>query len=249
MLFVRGRGGTVLSELGERMRPHLEQSYAALQLAREEAQAFNNLERAVLHLGVMCTVGPTRLIGLIERLRTRVPSLEIVLHELPGKQLVEEMTLGRLDVAIIGLPRLPDGLRAHGLFSERYVVAFPPGHRFEGMSAVPLGELTGEDYLQRLNCEFDEFFDELGVPDPIGSLNVRFGSQREEWIQALVLAGMGCAVMPEHLPLLPALKTRVLVEPEVTREIKLVTVGGRRFSPAVEAFVRLVQAYDWKAGV
>ena len=54
--------------------------------------------------------------------------------------------------------------------------------------------------------------------------------------------------MPEYLPLFPALTTRVLVEPEVEREVKLVTVAGRRFAPAVEAFVRLARAYDWNAG-
>ena len=33
------------------------------------------------------------------------------------------------------------------LFSERYVIACPPGHRFEDMDAVQMSELDGEDYL------------------------------------------------------------------------------------------------------
>jgi LysR family hydrogen peroxide-inducible transcriptional activator len=53
--------------------------------------------------------------------------------------------------------------------------------------------------------------------------------------------------VPEYSVLLPGLQTRPLVDPEVTREVSLVTVAGRRFSPAVAAFVRAITAYPWPA--
>ena len=40
---------------------------------------------------------------------------------------------------------------------------------------------------------------------------------------------------------LPGLQTRPLIEPEVVREVSLVTVAGRRFSPPVAAFVRAIR--------
>ena len=43
----------------------------------------------------------------------------------------------------------------------------------------------------------------------------------------------------------PGLQTRRVIEPEVAREVALVTVAGRRFSPAVAAFVRAIKAYRW----
>ena len=36
-----------------------------------------------------------------------------------------------------------------------------------------------------------------------------------------------------------------MIDPEVSREVGLVTVAGRRFSPAVAAFVRAIKAYRW----
>jgi DNA-binding transcriptional LysR family regulator len=252
-LFRRGRHGTTPTELGLRMRPHLEQSYAALQLAREEAQGFARLDRAALRLGVMCTIGPARPGALLARLRSRVPTLEVHLEEAPGAVLVERLTEGAsgaggggVDVAIAALARQPEGLHAWPLYRERYVVAFPPGHRFERLAAVPLRELSGERYLERVNCEFDAHFAELGLPDPARNLEVCFRSEREEWVQTMVMAGMGVAVMPEHLPLVPGLPTRVLTEPEVWREVRLLAVPGRRFTPAVDAFVRLARAHDWR---
>jgi hypothetical protein len=55
--------------------------------------------------------------------------------------------------------------------------------------------------------------------------------------------------MPEYMPLFPGLRTRVLTEPEVKREIKLVTVAGRQYSPATRMFMELANAYDWHKGV
>ena len=38
-------------------------------------------------------------------------------------------------------------------------------------------------------------------------------------------------------PIIPGIVTRPIVDPEVTRKINIVTVAGRRFSPAVAAYV------------
>ena len=61
----------------------------------------------------------------------------------------------------------------------------------------------------------------------------------------MVMAGIGIAFLPEFSVLLPGLQTRPLIEPEVMREVSLVTVAGRRFSPAVSTFVKAIKAYQW----
>ena len=60
-----------------------------------------------------------------------------------------------------------------------------------------------------------------------------YRSEQEDWIQSMVLAGMGVCFLPEFLPVLSGVQTRALVDPEVTREVVLLTVAGRRFSPAL----------------
>lgn len=243
-LFRRERGGTGLTELGRLMRPYLEQTLTTAEAARREAQKFRKLERAPLTLGVMCTIGPGRLVPLVNRLATRVPGLELKLREGHGRRIVETLLAGEVDVAIVGLPSYPDRVRAEPLYRERYVVAYPPGHRFDSMNAVPVAEMEGEDYLSRLNCEYLDFFQEAPREWSV-RLNVRYESEREDWIQAMILAGMGCAFMPEYMPMFPAIRTRILIEPEIWREISLVTVRGRRFSPALDLLVRMAKAHDW----
>jgi len=41
------------------------------------------------------------------------------------------------------------------------------------------------------------------------------------------------------------LRLQPVSEPEVVREVSLVSMAGRRFSPAVLTFIRAIRAHDW----
>lgn len=243
-LFRRERNHTHLTELGNLMLPYLRQTYEAVHAARQEAEQFRKLEKAPVRFGVMCTIGPTRMIDFFGRLKADVPKLDLSLIEARGSELIRRMMEGELDIALIGMPKLPERFDARPLYAERYVVAFAAGHPFETLDVVPARLLDGERYLQRINCEFPDHFAETGLEKPY-QVNVVYKSEREDWIQALVQAGMGIAVMPEFMPQLPGIVTRPLVEPALVREVKLVTVAGRQFSPVMLKLVRLAATYRW----
>ena len=243
----RERGRTHLTELGRMIKPRLEQALSLTELAREEAIDFSKMTTAPLTLGVMCTIGPSRLISLVDHLAAQVPQLELTLREASGRQIVDMLLAGELDVALIGMPEYPDEIAVHELYKERYMIAFPPKHRFARMDEVPLTELEGERYLERLNCEYLEFFNtafgEFECP-----LDVRYESEHEDWIQAMIIAGMGCAVMPGYMSLYPELQKRPLVDPEIWRTIGVATVRGRPHTPIVALFTRLCRQMNWGDG-
>ncbi|MBB4266801.1 LysR family transcriptional regulator [Roseospira visakhapatnamensis] len=244
-LFRRERTLTHLTDLGLLMKPHLEAVMAASSAARVEARSFQRLEKAPLTLGVMCTIGPRRLIGFFQSLEQEIPTIEVSLREGPGDYILDHMLQGALDLALLALPRYPERLDVRALYGERYVVGFGARHRFADLDQVPLRALDGEDYLNRANCEYPEYMAALHPETEDLALRVRYESEREDWIQAMILAGMGCAVMPEFLPIMPGIHTRPLVEPSVRRTISLVSVAGRRFSPPVRAVVALAERFDW----
>ena len=120
------------------------------------------------------------------------------------------------------------------------------GHRFAAMDEVPVLELDQEDYLARVNCEYPDHFDALGVPERC-EVNIRYRSEREDWIQAMILAGLGCTVMAESMPMLPGVQTRRVCDPDVSRTTSLVTVSGRRYTPTVKSLIELAERHDWTA--
>ncbi|MDR6292914.1 MULTISPECIES: LysR family transcriptional regulator [Inquilinus] len=246
-LFHRERQRTHLTDLGRLMRPHFEMAVAQARAAKARARSYVALERAVLHLGVMCTIGPTRLVGLLRRLHQDQPAIDLRLTEAAPGELSGLLLAGHLDLAILAEPTdCPGRLRTLPLYRERFRVAFPPGHRFAALDRVALAEVDGEPYLSRLNCEFIAVFDDMLAERGV-AVRERYESPREDWVQGLVMAGLGISFIPERLLMLSGLPSRPLVDPEVTRRIVIATVAGRPHSPAVSTVIRMARHFDWDA--
>jgi LysR family transcriptional regulator, hydrogen peroxide-inducible genes activator len=243
-LFHRERSHTHLTELGKMMRPFLETMLRQTQEAKQRAKSFTGLKNTPLTVGVMCTIGPNRLLDLFAAFAQRNTGIRIRFRDLSHPEIVKQLTSGELDVAILAQPEALDEL-FHGLdlFEERFVVGAAPSHRFSKAASVRMADLDGETYLGRLHCEFWVFlerkFDELGA-----KLKLAYRSEREDWVQAMIKAGFGVACIPESAVIDAGIITRKLVEPEVKRVVQLVTVRGRPQSPAVGAFVR--EAMRWR---
>jgi DNA-binding transcriptional LysR family regulator len=245
LLFRRERKLTHLTDLGNLVRPQLEQVLRQSEQARSTAQSFLQLRDAPLRLGVMCTIGPVRFVSFLSRFGAEHPGIEVSLTESVPDALIGMLMEGSLDVAITTAPEEPnERLDFRKLYDERFVVAFPPGHRYEAMTEVPIKEIAGEAYLSRANCEYYERL-ENALAEQMVTVEDVFRSEREDWIQIMVTAGMGICFMPEFSAVLPGLRTRPISDPPVTRTVHLATVAGRRFSPAVATFIKAIDRYKW----
>lgn len=243
-LFRREGRRTHLTELGRMVRPRLEQAQTLMEAARNEALDFSEMISARLTLGCMCTIAPSSVMSLIEFFSRQTPQLNLTLREARGMQLVDQLMSGEIDIAIVGLPNYPDELMAEVLFTENYVVTFPSGHRFEKHENIRVDDLRGERYLERVNCEYLNFLEAEGYSYHEDT-EQRFESEHESWVQAMVMAGLGCAIMPESLAQQPGLCSRPLVDPPISRTISVVTRRGRLHTPVVGLFVRLCRSIDW----
>jgi len=245
LLFRRERHLTHLTDLGRLMRPQLEQIWQQTEAVKTTANSFLKLEDAALNLGLMCTIGPLRGIGFLNDFQRAHPGIDVTLLEGVPSKLGELLHEGSLDVAVMAQPgRFDERFDVHPLYREHFVIAFPPGHRFEAQNAIRFKDVQDETYLRRISCEYRDQLGEIGRGLGV-SVRIAFRSEREDWIQTMVMAGMGICFMPEYSTVVPGLQTRRVIDPEVTREVALVTVAGRRFSPAVAAFVRAIKAYPW----
>jgi DNA-binding transcriptional LysR family regulator len=112
------------------------------------------------------------------------------------------------------------------------------------MKAVPIAEVNGENYLLRTNCEYRN-----AIADHIkncgGAINICYRSEREDWIQNMVAGGLGICFIPEFSALFPGLVLRPVIEPELWREVSLVSMRDRTLTPAASKFVKAVGAYSW----
>jgi LysR family hydrogen peroxide-inducible transcriptional activator len=105
-------------------------------------------------------------------------------------------------------------------------------------------DVAGQAYLDRINCEYGSYIDALCRQRGIEIVSA-YQSEREDWIQAMVAAGMGVCFLPEYSVTQPGVRVKPVRDPEIVREVSVVTVAGRPPSPAVEAFVAAIGARDW----
>lgn len=244
-LFRRERHLTHLTDLGRLMQMHFTTIHETTERARMDAARHVKADTR-LKIGVISTMPAAHLVAYLRALRDQAEGLELHIWESHCEELASALERSEIDVAIMSLPEYPDRLRASPLYRESYLVAFAAGHRFEEMNAVPLAELDDEPYIKRLHCEFPSNFARLGVAAPYKAVKLRYMSEREDWVQSMVLADLGCTLMPEFLPILPGIQTRRIVDPEVHRTISIVTVAGRPHTPAVKVAVETARRMQWE---
>ena len=246
-LFHRERSHMQLTELGREMRTRFASISQQTHEAHKAARQLLNLERSTLNVGIMCTIGPARVMGLLATFQMDNPGVEINLHETTPHEMTDGLLNGTLDVSLLGLPTpLHERFDALYLFSERMVVIFAPGHRFAKMRRVAIPAFGGEAYLDRLNCEFRSIWFDLLEERGI-EIEVPYRSAREDWIQSMVRVGLGVCLIPEHSINVDGLESRPTRDPEIERKVELVTVAGRRQSPALRAFMQAAGSRSWSA--
>jgi DNA-binding transcriptional LysR family regulator len=246
-LFYREGKRLVLTQLGRLVQPALEQAVGGTRSAQDIAQKFKLLRQVPLRVGVMSTIGPMRLARFLECFHRKHPGVELTVHDAALPLLQHKLENGELDLAVVSSPQpLDEGLRAEALYQEPYVVVFAPGHHLDRLPEVRLPDLNGEAYVDRLACELRETVMAVCGQRRI-ELYAAFRSEREDWIESMVMAGLGFAFMPRFSVRLPGLQQRPLVDPAVVRTVVVADVRGRQRSPAAKLFVDDLRAFAWAA--
>lgn len=244
-LFHREGRRILLSDFGRSLLPHFQNIVRETESTRALADNFRLLNNVPVRLGVMSTIGPVRLSRFLSKFQNEFHGVEVAVREASAPVLRGMLERDELDLAILNrLNDTSDTFGVQDLYTERYVVIFPPEHRLAKLNAVKLSDLSNEPYVDRLSCEMREMVMEVCRENAV-NLYARFRSEREDWVQAMVLARIGFAFMPECSVTLPGLLQRPLIEPEVTRTISLLGVPGRQYSPATAAMFRAAQCFDW----
>ena len=244
-LFYREANRLMMTEFGRQMEPLLSQIAERTDAARAAAESLRLLNQPPVRLGIMPTLGPTFFSRFLLDFQQAFPSVELSISEGLPTSLAADLDADKLDVAILNpMDATADSFRIEPLYTERYVVALPPGSGLRGSNAITLADLDQQPYVDRLACEMREMVmsacGQLGV-----KLYARLRTEREDWVQAMVAEGLGFAFMPEHSITNPGVMQRPLVSPAVQRTVALVTKPGRPHSASVDGFMRAARAWRW----
>jgi DNA-binding transcriptional LysR family regulator len=245
-LFHRDRTKIRLTELGEIVKPYLQEAWERARAAKKEARGHVSRAETQLSLAIMCTIAPALLIHMFARFRANRPDIKLDLIDGTAQSIEEQLISSRTEAAIYCRPE-----RAHDprlnylpLFREQMMIVLPADHRLAGRDTIEIKDLAGERYVQRSFCEFndmvDNVFDDRGV-----DCETVYRSDRDDWVLAMIASGFGFGFFPRHSISSPPVVARPLVNPGFWREVCLTTVKGRPYSRAVGALVHEAMRSAW----
>ena len=138
---------------------------------------------------------------------------------------------------------MPARIDGWSLFQERYVALLAATHELANRAAIGIDDLRGTVLLERAGCDVTPKIQQSHSPKEPFRLGHCSGNDLH--LQHMAAAGFGVILAPEHMPRLPTLKTIPLEGDPVLREVRLLAVQGRRYSPALDAFVKVARLRDW----
>lgn len=246
-LFERERNLTQLTELGRLMRPLLEQTLAAAEAAKAQATQFRKHETGSLRIGLPPSISARVVISSLGELVPRIPELNLELVMADEAELMEDLLQGEADAAFVSsTTERPDRLNSWTMFKERFHLGMSAAHPLVRSQIIAVSALAGQTLVGRRGCSATAALHKLAAEaDP--PLRLRYLGESEEHLQQLAASGLGLVLVPQHLPVLPGLATRPLAELTLERTVELAVVGGRRYSPALDSFIKLSRARDFAA--
>jgi LysR family transcriptional regulator, hydrogen peroxide-inducible genes activator len=244
-LVYRDGKDTRLTSLGRELRDE----FAAIAEAADRIRAAvdNRVlgRRETLNLGLGHSIGPSPISGFLTHVLEELPGLEILLHPINARSGPGLVLAGTLDgVFVADTPSNNPKLSFVELFVEPLVLACSKGHRLAAFDIVPVAELAGEFYLDRIGCEFrNRTNDYLMANDVV--MQPRLQSEREDWVQQAVAEGAGVCLLPEFSAIVPGLVLRPVEGLHLERRVSFVSVSGSGNAPALRQIRGMIGSHPW----
>ena len=140
-LLQRRKKGAYLTPLGEHVYRHAQEISKNVESVQQAASAFSQNVQGLLKIGVIPTIAPYFLPGLLRLAQKRYPGISFQMNEEPTEHLLAALGKGSLDLAILSPPIANDHLQTLDLFEDEFLLALPAKH--------PLGK-SGEISLRVL---------------------------------------------------------------------------------------------------
>ena len=226
ILFQRGRFGAKITPVGEEVVRRARQILHELEDLRTAARN-DGVFQGRLRLGVLPSIGPYLLPGVVQRLHKEHPSFRLIVREESTRNLDEGLRSGRLDM-IISTPEDHPGARKAHLFTEKLWAATALDHPIAQKRAkVTLTDLAGHTLLT-LGAGHRLTHIVAGLAASAGGyVSDEYEGTSLDAIRLMAATGTGIAILPSIYAATEARRgtdvcLRVLHVPAARRDIALI---------------------------
>ncbi len=201
-LFERGSNEVSMTPVGERIVVQAQRVLEESSVIKSIALQGMDPLAGPLRVGVIYTIGPYLLPGLVSSMIDEVPEMPLLLQETFTVRLLELLKQGEIDVAVLALPINESGFVIQPLYEEPFMVALPKAHEWASRKTIHPDELKNENMLLlgSGHCFRDQV---LGVCPELSrfsqsseGIQRTFEGSSLETIRHMVASGVGITVLP-----------------------------------------------------
>jgi len=239
-LVERRPGDISFTDVGAEVVRRAEQVLAATRDLEDFARHGARLLTGRLRLGVIPSLAPYVLPPVLPQLQRRYPGLRIQLRETQTKSLLEELSGGTLDVALLALPVEQPDLETMTLFEDPFVLAVPAADGHTANDCVDAQDIDPQRLilLEEGHCLRDQALAFCSN----ARRDVSLGATSLATVMQMVANGYGITLLPRVAVDVELRDERVKLlrfsEPEPGRTVGL---AWRRTSPRKDDFAALGQ--------
>lgn len=150
-----------------------------------------------MRMGVIPTIAPFLLPGLLTRLREEYPDFMLYIREDLSENLVQALQAGELDVLLLALPFAADNVDVMPLFDDPFYLASRPDHPLAKRAHLKTRDLDGEDLLllEDGHCLRDHALEACRLRET--QISVPYQATSLSTIVQMVANGIGITLLPK----------------------------------------------------
>lgn len=196
-LVERTKRRVMLTPLGEEVVARAREVLRGAEEIADLAAASGELLSGPLRLGVIPTIGPYLLPGVLPALRKAHPALRLYLREDQTAQLLDRLASGDLDVALLALPYPAGEFETMAVAHDPFVLACPPDHALASRTSITGADLAEAELLllEEGHCLREHALAACRLPAPARGEGV-LATSLPTLVQ-MVANGLGVTLIPE----------------------------------------------------
>ncbi len=253
-LFDRLARGVRLTEAGELLLVHARRILAAERAAETEIAELSGLSRGGLSIGASTTIGSYLVPGAYGAFSRAHPAVRLEL-EIANTAVIQAMVLDdRIDLGLTEGFVSSDQLDVEIIHSDQMVAIAAPGHPLTKKRKVRAQDLARFAFISRERGSGTRDVIEAALAGHGLAIEPAMALGSTEAVKNAVAVGLGIAIVSRLTVDLELAARRLslvdLSDLDIRRALHLVRLKGKRGSPAVEAFLRLLrQALGTDSGI
>lgn len=239
-LLIRDRKkGITLTEIGQKVLPHLREILKRVEIINQEIALTNNLETGIIRIGTFASASSCLLPKLLVKFQKKHPKIEFKFFEGTYEEISEWLSSGIIDIGFVVKGKSNPDFDLVPLIRDNMVVAFHPEHRFLYKETVNMEELLEESFIMptgMYQSHVEELFEEAQIKP-----SILFEVHDCTTIANMVQEGLGVTIGPELF-----LKTQQNIKVSKlniknSREVALACHSIANASPAVKEFLHVAK--------